>query len=251
MADETPFLSGTHQLTRSMAYDPDWVVEHSMGPNALWLAELLSQVMTLTDEMRVLDLGCGRALSSIFLSKEFAVPVWAADLWTPPSTNWQTIYAAGLQSRVFPLYVDACALPFADEYFDAVVSIDAYHYFGIDEAYLGYISRFIRPGGQLAVIGPGLREELDDFALQDAMPGWIKDIISFHSVEWWRQHWEKTGLVNVLVADWVPNSWQLWTYWCKYCYERTSRSNLLEQLAMLRSDQGKNLGFVRLVAVKR
>ena len=33
--------------------------------------------------MRVLDLGCGKGLSSIFLAKEFGVQVWAADLWTP------------------------------------------------------------------------------------------------------------------------------------------------------------------------
>jgi hypothetical protein len=29
----------------------------------------------------VLDLGCGRASSSIFLRREFGVQVWAADLW--------------------------------------------------------------------------------------------------------------------------------------------------------------------------
>jgi cyclopropane fatty-acyl-phospholipid synthase-like methyltransferase len=36
--------------------------------------------MNLQPGMRVLDLGCGRALSSIFLHREFGLQVWAADL---------------------------------------------------------------------------------------------------------------------------------------------------------------------------
>jgi cyclopropane fatty-acyl-phospholipid synthase-like methyltransferase len=37
--------------------------------------------------MRVLDLGCGRAATSIFLRREFGVQVWATDLWTNASEN--------------------------------------------------------------------------------------------------------------------------------------------------------------------
>ncbi len=42
-----------------------------MGPNVLWLTEALSQVMELKRGMRVLDMGCGKAVSSIFLAREF------------------------------------------------------------------------------------------------------------------------------------------------------------------------------------
>jgi cyclopropane fatty-acyl-phospholipid synthase-like methyltransferase len=37
--------------------------------------------------MRVLDLGCGRAMSSIFLRRQFGVQVWATDLWFSASEN--------------------------------------------------------------------------------------------------------------------------------------------------------------------
>ena len=37
--------------------------------------------------MRVLDLGCGLAMSSIFLRREFDVQVWATDLWFNASEN--------------------------------------------------------------------------------------------------------------------------------------------------------------------
>jgi len=38
------------------------------------------QVLTLRPGMRVLDLGCGTALTSIFLAREYDVEVWATDL---------------------------------------------------------------------------------------------------------------------------------------------------------------------------
>jgi len=65
---------------RSAGYAARWMLDGNMGPNPLWLAESLSSVMPLESGMRILDMGCGAALSSIFLAKEFGVEVWAADL---------------------------------------------------------------------------------------------------------------------------------------------------------------------------
>lgn len=75
------------ELIHSNSYDPDWVIANMMGPNVMWLTESLSQVMNLKPGMRVLDMGCGKAVSSIFLVKEFELQVWAADLWIDPSEN--------------------------------------------------------------------------------------------------------------------------------------------------------------------
>ena len=84
----------------------------------------------------MLDLGCGRALTSIFLAREYGVRVTAADLWIKPTENWERIQAAGCADMVTPVFAEAHDLPFADGYFDAIVSIDAYHYFGTDDLYL-------------------------------------------------------------------------------------------------------------------
>ena len=53
----------------SAKYDPEWVLKGWMGPNVLWLTEWLCEKMELKPGMRVLDMGCGKALSSIFLAK--------------------------------------------------------------------------------------------------------------------------------------------------------------------------------------
>ena len=63
------------EFPRSAGYDPEWVIENMMGPNVLWLTESLTQVMDLEPGMRILDMGCGRAISSIFLAKEFDLQV--------------------------------------------------------------------------------------------------------------------------------------------------------------------------------
>ena len=83
--------------------------------------------------MRVLDLGCGRGLTSAYLADTFGVQVFALDLWIPATENYLRFRELGLDSRIIPLHGDAWNMPFAEEYFDAVVSIDSYHYFGRDE----------------------------------------------------------------------------------------------------------------------
>src|SRR3954449_2170737 len=105
---------------RASKYHPDWVIASaSGGANALWLTEWLAQSLDLRPGMRVLDLGCGRAASSIFLHREFGVDVWATDLWFSASENLQRIRDANVEAHVFPIHADARSLPFAAEFFDA------------------------------------------------------------------------------------------------------------------------------------
>lgn len=235
---------------RSASYDPQWVLENSMGPDALWLCEALSQSMDFQPGMRVLDMGCGKAISSIFLAREFGVQVWATDLWIAANENWPRIVATGLQERVFPIHAEAHALPFADGFFDALVSLDAYHYFGTDDLYLGYFANFVRPGGQIGIVIPGLVHELDD-GLPEYLAGrWPWDWWSFHSPGWWKRHWEKSGLVDVETADMISGGWQHWLRWIEFAAEQGKRYSQSE-IDMLRDDAGRTLGFTRLVARRK
>ena len=76
---DTRLLSDRFPLSNK--YNPAWLVAGcSGGANPLWLTEWLTRNLELRPGMRVLDLGCGRALSSIFLRLEFEVEVWACRL---------------------------------------------------------------------------------------------------------------------------------------------------------------------------
>jgi SAM-dependent methyltransferase len=238
------------EFPRSSSYDPEWVLENLMGPNVLWLTEALTQVMTLEPGMRVLDMGCGKAVSSIFLAKEFGLRVWATDLWIDANQNWQRIRAAGVDEQVFPIHAEAHALPFADEFFDALLSMDAYHYFGTDDLYLGKYAKLVKPEGQLGIVVPGLMQEFEAGVPEHLLPYWEWDLYSFHSPDWWRKHWEKTGKVEVLMADSIPGGWEHWLKWMEVCLQQGYPSDSKET-DMLRLDAGRNLGFTRMVARRR
>jgi cyclopropane fatty-acyl-phospholipid synthase-like methyltransferase len=232
----------SNAFSRSAAYDQGWVSENSMGPNALWLTESLCQRLDLRAGMRVLDLGCGKAISSIFLAREFDVQVWATDLWIRPTENLVRIQEAGAQERVFPIYSDARALPFAQGFFDAIVSVDAYHYFGTDDLYLEYLVRFLTPGGQIGIICPALRRELagdvPEYLYQSYTYGGGH---TFHSPEWWRNHWAKTGLVEVRYAEAVPEAQAIWE-------EFARRSPAARE--EVRADKSALMTFSRVVATR-
>lgn len=223
-----------------------------MGPNALWLAEWLCSELDLRPGARVLDLGCGRAATSIFLAKEYGVRVVAADLWVKPTENWARIDAAGQAGLVTPLLAEAHDLPFAEGYFDAIVSVDAYHYFGTDELYLPYLSRFVAPGGSIGIAVPGLAAELDDGLPEHLVPFWEPDFWSFHSPAWWQRLWSRSEVVEDVRAEFLEDGWRDWLDWSEAVLEVTEndvpRKLVPREVSMTRADHGRNLGFTRVIA---
>lgn len=240
------------QYPRSAQYDPQWMLDSWMGPNVLWLTEALSQVMELRPGMRVLDMGCGKAASSIFLAREFGLQVWATDLWLDASANWQRVQEAELEDRVFPIHAEAHSLPYADGFFDALISLDAYHYFGTDDLYIGQFARLVRPGGQIGIVVPGLVREFNDDVPEHLKPFWEEEweFCSFHSPEWWRAHWEKSGKVEVVSADMLVDGWKHWLLWQQLCSEQGLGKDSME-IEMLKLDAGRNLGFTRILARRK
>lgn len=236
----------TARFPRSARYNPHWVASCGMGSHPLLLTEWLSTALHLEPGMRVLDLGCGRAASSIFLAREFGVQVWAVDLWIGAAHNQQRIADAGVADRVIPLHADARSLPFAGEFFDAAVCIDCYPYFGTDDLYLNYLAHFVRPGGQLGIAGAGLTRELDGPVPEHLRQFWTQDLWALHSVAWWRRHWERTGIVEIECAETMPDGWRIWADW-----HHTVSTDSTAEIAAVEADQGRHLGYLRLVGRRR
>ena len=235
------------RFPRASRYHPDWVIASvSGGANSLWLTEWVTSSLDLTPGMRVLDLGCGRAASSIFLRRELGVEVWATDLWFSASENGRRIRDAGVDDGVFPIHADAHALPFAAEFFDAIVSIDSFPYYGTDDLYLGYLASFLKPGGVLAIAGSGLTREIEGPVPDHLAAFWTHELWCLHSAEWWRRHWERTGLVRVEVADTMTDGWQEWLRW-----QKTIAPDNETEIRALEADRGRTLGYVRVIGRRR
>ncbi|MCL2634956.1 MAG: methyltransferase domain-containing protein [Oscillospiraceae bacterium] len=173
-----------------------------MGCQCLWLVESLSRIMELKPGMRVLDMGCGTALTSIFLAKEFGVTVFANDLWINPSDNWKRICEAGMQNLVFPIRGEAHALPYANNFFDAIISINSFQMYGTADNYLiDYMAHLLRAEGQFGLVAWGPDKEFDGKVPDKMDKNWWPDFYYFHSLDWWRWHFEKTKLFVVEAGD--------------------------------------------------
>lgn len=238
------------QFPRSSKYDPEWMIKNEMGPSSVWLTEYLTQALQLKPGMRVLDMGCGKAMSSIFLAKEFGVQVWANDLWITATDNWQRIKEAGVEDLVYPIRAEAHTLPYADEFFDAIVSIDAYHYFGTDELYLLRFGRLLKPQGQIGIVVPGVVKEFGDEVPENLKPYWDSEWYSFHTPAWWSKLWQRSGLVDVEVADNLPKGWDLWMKW-----ETAAKESGLwgrnGDIELLTADGGEYFSFTRVIARRK
>ncbi|MFD1936817.1 SAM-dependent methyltransferase [Nonomuraea mangrovi] len=243
-----------HDYPRSSRYDPGWLVGLDMGPNPLWLLEDLSRDLELKPGMRVLDLGSGMGATSVFLAREFGVDVVAADLWIAPEKAEAVFAEAGVAHQVRAVSAEAHALPFEPESFDAIVSIDAYEYFGTADSYLAYITRFLKPGGQLGVATPGMTREVRDLGAipphVKALVGW--EAIAWHTADWWRFQWDITELVTVTSARLQENGWHDWLLWSRACLEHgaTDRDVVERTIAMLEADRGEYLSFALVSARK-
>ncbi len=242
------------EFPRSSKYDPEWMLDNQMGPNAVWLMEWLTEAIALKPSMRVLDLGCGRAVSSIFLAKEFGVTVWAADWWISQDNNWRRVIEAGVADRVFPVRTEAHALPFPNSFFDAVVSVDAYQYFGTDTMYIEYISRFIKPGGTLAMVGPGLIRPFEKGVPEhlsspqsNGKVFWEDECACFKTADWWRDHWKNSSHVTEVNADTQPDGWR---HWCDFekAIELAGKGVFPSDAEALEKDAGRYISFVRATA---
>lgn len=233
------------KFPRASEYDFDWVLDNSMAPNPLWFTEILCNDLELEPGMRVLDLGCGKAISSIFMAKEYGVQVWATDLWIDASENMRRIKEAAVEDLVYPVYAEAHSLPYPEEFFDVVICISSYEYFGTDELYYPWhLSKVLKHGGKFAFIQPGLIKEFDKLP-ENLKEFWSVDMYTWHSNQWWSNHIEKTGLAEINISDIVEGSFKLWLNWEEMQDEEDDDAKLL------RADNNEYLTWIKLITTKK
>ena len=237
---------------RSSAYDPEWLLSLDMGPNPLWLLEDLLSDTAISPGARVLDLGSGLGATSVFLAREYGAEVWATDLWVSEDAAAKVVADAGVEDRVHVVNADVRALPYENDQFDAIVSIDSWEYFGTDDRLLPMLLSVLRPGGVIGIATPCLREE---FASYDDCPAHVRDLVgweaaAWHSTAWWRTQWERTGLVDVTSCRVQESGWSDWLTWAQALDEHDPGSQRAV-LDMLEADRGEHLSFAMVTAVKR
>lgn len=232
---------------KSTQYDEQLVNENLMGPNSLKMLEELTCGMDLHPGMRVLDLGCGKGLTSIFLAKEFGVTVYATDLWISATENYERFKAAGLADRIIPIHADVTDMPFAHGFFDAVICVDSYHYFGRDKEFMdAKLAPFVQRGGTIALAFPGLKEEIHAHLPEEILLSWTaEDMETMHSRAWWQTILTESQMIRIDTISEMTGFDECWADWlaCENEYAVHDR-------AAMEAGAGKYLNFIAVHAVR-
>ena len=127
-----------------------------------------------------------------------------------------TAISLGLDAKIFPFLVDATKeLPFAHEYFDMIISVDSYQYFGGNEAMLPKLLSFVKRGGFMAVAVPGFIQDFPEGRLpEEIQPFWTPEWY-FYSRNWWRALWEKEPGITITHCREMDSCRQAWEEWLK------------------------------------
>lgn len=222
----------------------EFLRENMMGPNSVRILEELCSGLKITPGTRIMDLGCGKGLTSIFLAENFDVQVFATDLWITATENYTRFRQLGLDGSIVPIHADARSLPYAEGFFDGIVSVDSYHYFGAEEGFAGqYLATLVKPGGFIAVAVPGLRQEFEGDIVPSALAPYWQEDMNFHSAEWWKELWSKEASIEVMHSRSMDCHKKAWEEWLE-CDNPYAKSDI----GFIEADGGQYIDTVEIIA---
>lgn len=193
-------------------YSRDQCYEDFFGGGGLYLAVEMLRTLRLKPNDIVLDLGCGKGATSIFLAKHYGVHVIALDLWTSAEFLNEKFATLGYSDRIFAIQMDATKpLPFPKDYFDAIFCMNSFNFYGGSVEYLKHILKHLKPSGQLCIGSEVLSEEFTKeqlanppqvYAFQLPAPNEHVDVFEDdfkkqHTPGWWQELFQSSGLLNV------------------------------------------------------
>lgn len=234
---------------KSEKYNTPALQAKIMGPNPIKLEEELLLKHRIPTGSVVCDLGSGQGLTSVFLAKEYGFTVYAADLWSDPEENRSFFDAIGLdREQIIPVKADAADLPFEKEFFDAVISVDSYNYFGRDEHYLDdKLLPFVKSGGYIYIAIPGMKQDCHDHLPQELLLSWTPEQLDYmHDIAYWSEMIGKCKGAEVISVKEMESNEEVWADWLS----QENEYAVGDRKAM-EAGGGKYLNFIAIVMRKK
>ncbi|MGN0676219.1 MAG: SAM-dependent methyltransferase [Ruminococcus sp.] len=233
---------------KSQKYDTTDLMSKIMGPNPLKLTEELLNNHKIPENSKVMDLGSGQGLTSVFMVREYGFTVYATDLWSDPEENRKFFDSLDIpEEKIIPVKADAENLPFENEFFDAVVSTDSYNYFGRDENYLDKcLLPFVKKGGYIYIAVPGMKKDCHDNIPPELLLSWTPEQLDYiHDVNYWKNIVSKSSAEIVSVCEMKSNE-EVWADWLKQDNEYA-----VNDRKTMDAGGGKYLNFISIVLRKK
>lgn len=234
---------------KSHKYDTPELNAKMMGPNPIKLAEELLLNHKISAGAVALDLGSGQGLTSVFLAKEYGFKVYAGDLWSDPAENQKFFESMGLTDKqIMAVKADAENPPFEPDFFDAVISIDSYNYFGRNESYLDEkLLPCVKKGGLLYLSFPGMKQDLHDHLPPELLLSWTPEQLDYlHDLAFWQKMFSASKDTEILSLTEMVSNGEVWRDWlaCDNEYAINDRKSM-------NAGGGKYLNFIAAVLRKK
>ena len=210
-----------------------------MGPDCILIIDEFLKDYENKNYIKILDLDCGKGLTSIYLAEKYKnAEIFAVDLWVEANDNYIFFKENNLDNRIIPLNCDAEKLPFAEKYFDIIISIDAYHYFGLDKDYFkNNLKPLLKEKGEIYIAVPGIKNDYEK------IPEELKYHINEDDFKFFKSinHWEKLLIkdlkeIKVQEIKCFNEAWQSWLN-CNNPYT-------VNDIELLKADNGKYLNLI-------
>jgi len=204
------------------------------GGGGLYLAVRMLRELNLHPGQIVLDLGCGKGESSVFMVKHYGVQVRALDLWTSSEFLTQKFAERGVRGLTSAIQMDATeALPYTENEFDSIFCMNSFNFYGANPRFLAHLLKHLKPGGRLCIGSEVLSTEFTPDQL--ANPPFVYafnlpppnehvnvfegDFIKQHSPSWWRDFFQASGLVDVETCYELDDAEAIYQELVRYEYE--------------------------------
>lgn len=235
---------------KSQRYNTPEIVSKIMGPNPIKLTEELLDGNLIAPHSRVCDLGSGMGVTSLFIAREYGFHVYAADLWSVPAENQAFFASQGLnEKQITAVRADATNLPFERDFFDAVVSVDSYNYFGRDSAYLDdKLLPCVKSGGYIYIAIPGLKHDFPDGNYPSEMLlSWTPDQLAYmRDIDYWRGIVSASRGARLIEISEMESNENVWADWLQQDNEYAVHDRL-----SMNAGAGKYFNFIKIVLQKK
>ena len=230
---------------RSQKYNIPELQAKIMGPNPVKLEEELLLHCKISRNSIVCDLGSGQGLTSLFLVKEYGFTVYATDLWSDPEDNRKFFRKMGLSDeQIIPVKADATALPFEEEFFDAIISTDSYNYFGRDPKFLDdKLLPYLKHGGYIYIAIPGMKKDCHSNLPPELLLSWTPEQLDYmHDIMYWENIIRHCKGARVISIHEMESNEEVWNDWLK----QENEYAISDRKAM-EAGGGKYLNFISIV----
>lgn len=238
------------KYTKSEKYNTPDITGKIMGPNPIKLTEELLNDNLIAPHSRVCDLGSGMGVTSLFIAREYGFHVYAADLWSEPEDNQAFFASYGLtENQIIAVRADAINLPFEHEFFDAVVSVDSYNYFGRDDTYLdNKLLPYVKSGGYIYIAIPGLKRDFpNDNYPPEMLLSWTPEQLAYmRDIDYWRGVVSASRGAELIEISEMDSNENVWADWLQQDNEYAVHDRL-----SMNAGVGKYFNFIKIVLRKK